>query len=296
MNKFSYQKKILLVPLIFCIIMNGAYGQTHTPVSNTDTLVGKIRTLRPWTAAPFSVRLGAFGAVNQTDIGAGTDNNPYSIINWENELGMNRNTYSGLLNINARIGKHNRIDFSYYNIYRSKTIELEKEIHFGEHDYPLDSEVKMHWNTNIFRLSYGYSLISNEHVELGVLAGFHVMRFGFGLELIGNTLQLSFKDDLKFTAPLPDFGLWGTYALAKRWAISVEASYFSVKIKNIKGRVLNGGLSVQYKLSKHWGFDIGYTGFGVKINLDRKFLKSDFDWYYSGIFANVTYRFGHPHF
>lgn len=290
MGRFGFLQRLLVVFIILSVF-NPVYSREKMPV---DTLTGKVRHFeRPWTASPFSIRLGAFFAINQTDMGAGIDSNPYSIIDWENELGMNRNTYSGMLDFNVRIGKHNRINFSYYNIYRSNTIILEKDIHFGKHDYPVDSETKVYWNTNIFRLSYGFLFISDRHMELGALVGVHVMRFGFGLELIGNTIQLSFKDDLNFTAPLPDLGLWGTYAFGKHWAVSAEASYFGIRVKNLKGRVLNAGLSVQYKLSEHWGFDIGYTGFGVKITLDRPHLKSDFDWYYSGIFANVTYRFGH---
>ncbi len=273
---------------IYSTVQSQTLESQPVPVQHKSSLDNK-----PWTVSRLSVRLGAFWAINSTDIGIGIDGRKHTSFNFENVLDMNRNTYSGLFNFNARLGKHNRIDFSYYNILRSSKATLEKEIQFGEHDYPVNSSVSAFLNTNVFRLSYGYSFYSNKKIEFGALLGFHVMLFNTGLRLNANTLSLSYKDNVQFTAPLPDIGIWGTYAFAKHWALSTELSYFYMKYKIFDGRILNAALSVQYKISKHWEIDLGYTDFDVRVGLDRKRLSGNFEWNYNGPFLTAVYKFGH---
>ncbi len=248
---------------------------------------------KPWPVSRYSIRLGGFWAINNTDLGISTDGAPFSVINFENRLGMNRHTGSVLVNFNARFGKHHRVDFSYYNLFRNKRVTTKQDIHFGEHDYPVDSDVKTHFNTNIFRLSYGYAFISNPTVEVGALLGFHIMAFGIGMDLRGETQQLSWNDDVNFTAPLPDLGLWSTYAFHHNWALTAEVGYFGIKISDFKGRLLGASLAGQYRLSEHWELDLGYTLFHVKVDYDRDRLQTDFKWSYNGPNLCIVYKFGH---
>ncbi len=285
---------ICFISLCLCSLWMSAQGQNI--VEKKDSIVQHPSSLsnKPWTVSRFSVRLGAFWAINTTDLGVSLDGNHFTPISFEDDLNMDRNTYSGLFNFDARFGKHHRIDFSYFNIYRNKKLTLDKDIDFGKHTYPIDSYVKAYLNTNIFRLSYGYSFFSNPKFEVGALIGFHVMSFNIGMEFAGETLDLSQQDDVKFTAPLPDLGLWGTYAFHNRWAVSAELSYFYVKLKSldIDGRLLNANLYAQYKLNNHWEVALGYTGFDVLVNLDRKHLDGKFEWGYSGPVFEVAYKFG----
>ncbi len=267
--------------LIFVLQMSTATSQT-------------LSYERPWSISKFSMRAGGFMAVNTTTLGAtlGTQKAGYSTFSFENDLDMNRNTYSALLNFNVRLGKHNRIDFSYYNIYRKNTTIIDKDITFGEHIYHANSEITPHLNTNIFRLSYGYSFLSNAKFDIGALLGFHIMAFNAGLDFNGQTSDLSYNDDVKFTAPLPDLGFFGTYAFARRWAIGTELGYFYLKYSDFTGRVLSGSLNLQFKLAEHWGVEAGYNWLDVRVDIDRQRLVAEFDWGYNGPFVNVVCRFG----
>ncbi len=66
----------------------------------------------------------------------------------------------------------------------------------------------------------------------------------------------------------------------------------TVKYNAFNGRILNAQLSVQYKISKHWEIDLGYTDFDVKVGFNRKRLNADFDWNYNGPFLTGVYKFG----
>lgn len=288
MKTKSRNRLILFITMSVIIFSQGINAQTE---ENNNLGVWKNK---PWPISRFSAKLGGFWAISDTKLGVGTNNNPYSLIDFENDLGLNRHTTSLLFNFNARFGKRNRVDFSYYNIYRKASRTTDKDINFGDHTYPINSEIDTHLNTNIFRLSYGYAFISNPKWEVGGIFGFHIMSFGVGLDATGETQQLSLDNSQNFTVPLPDLGLWGTFAFHRNWAVSGEVGYFYVKVNNwdMDGRILTGNVSLQYRLSKHWNVDAGYTAFDVKANIDRKRLQAEFDWSYTGPTLAVAYRFG----
>ncbi len=290
----NYKQLISRIFFCFVLITLGALypisAESFEP--ENDSVPPKTSQLasKPWTVSRYSVRLGFFAAISTTNLGVGINGRKPVSYSLENVFDMNRNTFSGMLNFNLRFGKHNRLDFSYYNLYRASTATLKKDVQFGEHEYPLNSTVKAHLNTNVLRISYGYSFFSNPQWEVGALAGFHAMLFNTGLNLHGNTIDESFKDNANFVAPLPDFGLWGTYAFADCWALSTELSYFYLTYKNFYGRILNAQLTLQYKLSRHWQIDLGYTDFDVRVGLNRKHLEADFNWNYHGPFLTGVYK------
>ncbi len=285
------KNKIFRVPLLMlcflwpvCFL---SYGQ-----SDTEGRSFQERNNKPWPVSKYTVRLGAFMAINTTNLGAGVNGRNFSGFNFEEDLDMDRHTYSGMFGFTARFGKHHRADFSYYNIYRKTKTTIDKDIHFGEHVYPMNSDISAFLNTNIFRLSYGYSFVSNSKWDVGALFGLHVMAFDVGFDWNGGKIDEIYEDDVHFTAPLPDLGFFGTYAINDRWAISGESSWLYVKYKDLKGGILNASLYGQYKLNNHWEIALGYSAYDVRANLDRTRLEADFEWGYHGPFINVAYKFG----
>ncbi len=278
-------KWFLVITIIILFASNILFSQP-------DSLKQEHIWERPWPNSQYSIKLGAFAAINNTYLGMGANHEPYSNIDFENTLGMDKNTYSWLANANVRLGRRHRIDFSYYNIYRNSNMSLQDSLHFRDNTYFIGSDVSAYLNTNIFRLSYGYAFLSNENLELGALLGFHVLAFDIGMKMQGDNANIEISDDAKFTAPLPDLGFWGTYAFHNRWAISGELSYFAVKIDGIKGEILNAALALQYRITRFLEIDLGYTNFDVIINIDRTHLQGDFNWNYNGPYINLAYKFG----
>ncbi len=301
---FKIQMKISKIQIRHCFLLLLALflmqaANIHAQSDSTSIVIpapssvpDQWRADKPWPISKYTVRLGAFWAVNTTKLGAGIDGKDYSLFSFEDELNMDRNTYSGMLNFDVRFGKHHRIDLSYYNILRKKSTTIDREIHFADRVYPVNSDIDFHLNTNIIRLSYGYSFLSNKKWEVGGLFGFHVMAFDTGFDWDGNNIDKSYNSDVKFTAPLPDVGVFATFAINDRWAVSGEASWLYVKYKDLTGRILNASFYGQYKLSRRWEVALGYNGYDVLVQLDRKRLDAEFQWGYSGPFANVAFKFG----
>jgi len=247
----------------------------------------------PWFVERFKISAGFFLALANTDVkvsnkagNIGTD------INFQNDLGFNKSTGSFLGDFQWRSSSRSRFDLSYYVVDQSASYTLQKTINFGNNTYDVNSTVSSFFNTDIYRFSYGYAIISQPNYEAGLLVGAHIIRFNVGLGLTGEHISAAVCNDFGFTAPLPDFGIWGGYAFGQQWAVNGEFDYLALTIDNISGRILGYNISTTYRAIKNLSFSLGYTGFNFKIDATRKNLVGDLKWGYNGPTVSATFAFG----
>lgn len=292
MKLLIVKKEIILLILLMISSQVSAWENENKLTDDSIRTEKKVKKIheKPWTVHRFNFKAGGFFPINNTTIrvdgkrGHGTD------IDLE-KFGMPRHTPTLLFGFNGRFGNHNRVDFNYYRLHRHAEKTLEKEIDFGEHTYPIDANVYGYFNTDVYRVSYGYSFFSNKKFDIGANIGFHVLAFDLGMSTTGNTLELSYEDDFGITAPLPNFGIWGTYAISSKFAITTEVDYLSVKIDNIKGKIIATDIAMQYKLLEHFNVNLGYTGLWVNVDASKKGFEGDLSWGYSGPSVGIVYHF-----
>ena len=247
---------------------------------------------KPWTIRRFSVSAGGFFPVNHTSLQMNGSANNGTSLDLEKELNFGKHTPTFLLGLNGRFGR-NRVLFNYLRIHRDKDWQLEKEIVFGDNTYPVNAEINAYFNVDIYRLSYGYSFFQNKHFDVGATFGFHLLDVDLGISVIGKSAGLNLSDSFGIPAPLPNFGIWGTYAISSKFAVTAEVDYLALKIENIKGRIFATDVNVQYRLSKHFDVYAGYMGLWVKVDATRKQFNGDFKWGYNGPLVKVSYSFDH---
>ncbi|WP_183576902.1 hypothetical protein HDF18_12315 [Mucilaginibacter sp. X5P1] len=247
----------------------------------------------PWFVEKFKVSAGFFLALANTDVKVSNkDGSIGTDINFQNDLGFNKSTGSFLGDFQWRSSSRSRFDLSYYVVDQSASYTLQKTINFGNNTYDVNSTVSSFFNTDIYRFSYGYAIISQPNYEAGLLVGAHIIRFNVGLGLTGEHISAAVSNDFGFTAPLPDFGIWGGYAFGQQWAVNGEFDYLALTIDNISGRILGYNVSATYRAIKNLSFSLGYTGFNFKIDATRKNLVGDLKWGYNGPTVSATFAFG----
>ncbi|HEY2580984.1 MAG TPA: hypothetical protein VGI43_04220 [Mucilaginibacter sp.] len=248
----------------------------------------------PWYVEKFRVSAGAFVAINNTDIrvsdvsgGLGTN------INFENDLGFKKNSWTFLGDFQWRSSSRSRFDLSYIYIGRSSDHTIQQDITFGDNTYAANTQVNAFFNTTIYRFSYGYAILSKPNFEAGLLVGLHIVRASVGLSTAGSAANLNISNDFGFTAPLPDFGVWGGYTFSDRWAVTGEFDYFSLTVDNINGRILGFNALVTYRVIGRLDLSAGYTGLDFNVGVTRPKWNGDFNWGYNGPTLTATYSFGH---
>lgn len=315
-------KNSLLTILAFLLLVNYSRGQDITPTNTqTDVAVLKIPDLKavafsplpasdadsmllkeykykpirvaPWYVQKFKVTGGFFLALANTDVQVSNkDGSVGTDINFQNDLGFNKSTGSFLGDFQWRSSSRSRFDLSYYVVNQSALYTLQKTINFGGNTYNVNSAVSSFFNTSIYRFSYGYAIFSGENYEAGLLVGAHIIRFNVGIGYTGENINAEASKDFGFTAPLPDFGVWGGYTFGQNWAVNGEFDYLKLTIDNITGRILGYNAGVTYRAIQNLTFTAAYTGFAFKVDATHNNLIGDLKWGYNGPTITAAFSFG----
>lgn len=247
----------------------------------------------PWHGRRFKITAGVFFPSNNTEVEVGSNNGNFgNLIDFEKDLGFNKNTTSFTGSAEWRISRRSRLGLEYFYLKRTSSKTLQKEIEFGDHTYPIDATVSAFLDNQIYRVTYGYAFLSKPSYEIGALIGAHVMFADVGLRLEGATAQAEYRDSFDFTAPLPDLGLWGEFVLGEKWGLYANINYLAVKINDIDGRLLSYNLSVLYNVYKDFSLTAGYTGLNIRVDVEKARLNGFFKWGYYGPSVTATYSFG----
>ena len=260
-----------------------------------DTINWSKKKTAPWFVDRFKISAGFFAATTTTDIELGNSaGGPIgSKIDFEKDLGLKRNVETFLANFQWRISRRWRMDFSYYQLNRSSSKSLERTINFGDHTYNVNATVSSFFNNTIYRASFGYAILAKPTAELGLLIGAHTLQSSLGVGLTAGGAGVAYKDNFNFTAPLPDFGIWGGVALSKRFALNGEFDYLSVAAGNFKGEIVGYNAELSFKALKQLDLSLGYTGFNFAIDANTDNQNAHVGWGYNGPSLTVDFRFGH---
>ncbi|HLA60479.1 MAG TPA: hypothetical protein VK622_17015, partial [Puia sp.] len=265
---------------IFIISISFSYSQTK------DSLIA------PWWVEKFKLTAGLFVPVNNTRVQvtangsvAGTD------IDFQKDLGFGESQATFLANFQWRISRRSRISLTYYNMKRSSTHKLEKDITFNDQTYHVDNVVNTFFNTAIYQFSYSYAIIEKPRYEAGVMIGAHTLGSKAGISLNGSASGTT-SNNFGFTAPLPDLGIWGGYAFSNRFAVNLDFDYLALTINNINGRLIAYDIAFTYKLIRQLDLSLAYTGLNFNVKTSKKNVTGDFRWGYNGPSLAFTFSFG----
>jgi hypothetical protein len=180
----------------------------------------------------------------------------------------------------------------YYQLNRGSSKTLQKTIQFGDKTFNINANVNSFFNNAIYRFSWGYALLSKPKGELGLQLGIHTMQSSMGIGLAAGGVGVSASEDFGFTAPLPNLGIWGGYALSNRLAIKGEFSYLSLNTGNVNGKIVSYQAALVYRLLPKFDVTLGYTGFKFDIDATGEKRAAGISWGYNGPSITLNYSFG----
>ena len=174
----------------------------------------------------FNLRLSGYQATTSTDIRVDSnDGIRGGEISFEDDLGLSDRETQPLLDITYRFNPRHMVDFSYVNLSRSGSRVFEKTgIITDDIEWTAGTVLSGSFDSEVYRLSYGYSFINDGKKELGVLIGLHVTRLNITLSGTGSLVAINTTTgeqivvggeaartyDSGFTVPLPVIGLHGS--------------------------------------------------------------------------------------
>jgi hypothetical protein len=179
----------------------------------------------------------------------------------------------------TRNRKH-RLEAGYFSILRtdSRTLDFDLELP-NDTVIPIGVRTETDFNVHIATLTYGYSFLHRERMELGLFAGLDFIVAEAKVDgkcRIGN-LPLDCDDDLideNFNVPFPTAGLYFDWAFAEKLALMTRFQYFGLKFEGIQGQLFRGKVRLQHRTFRHVDLFVGYDVLGANVDFDS----SGFDW------------------
>ncbi len=178
----------------------------------------------------------------------------------------------------VRLGERWKMEFEYFSLNRSASNPVSRTISWGDNTYTLGTVVTSEFNSDIYRLSAGYSFVKDDKKEAGVVLGLHATDFEASIRTPG--LGKVAGDAL---APLPTIGFYVAYAFTPKWLVSGRFDYFSLDYDDYDGSLANFNIGVDYRFTRHFGAGLGYR----HVEYDVTLTKSSFT-------GNVNYKFSGP--
>ncbi len=274
--------------LIAVLLFSFSFSYSQT---NDSTKSGKL--VAPWWVEKFRFSAGFFVPINNTQVqvsangvAAGTD------IDFQKDLGFGASIATFMTNFQWRISRRSRVNLGYFNMRRSSTHTLQKDITFDSNTYNINTSVKVHFNTAIYQFSYGYAIIEKPTYEVGLSIGAHTVGANAGIAVNGNNVGIDKSNDFGFTAPLPDLGIWGGYAFSDRFAFNMDFSYLSLTVSNITGRIISYNGVFSYKVLPQLDVSLAYTGLNFKVSTTKRNVSGEFKWGYNGPSIGASFTFG----
>lgn len=287
--------KVTALIAFYIFSISFGYSQTKDSIGYSpakDSTMSK-KLVAPWWVEKFKVGAGFFLPVNDTKIQVGAHGTSSGTeVDFNKDLGFGATIATFLTNFSWRISRRSRINLGYFNMKRSNTHTLQKDITFDTTTYHVNSSVNTYFNSAIYQFSYGYAIIVKPNYEVGLSIGAHTIGSKTGIALSGNNVGISKENNFGFTAPLPDFAVWGGYAFSNRFAGTLDFGYLSMTIGNISGRILTYNLIFLYKVLPQLDIVLGYTGLNFQVNAVKKGVSADFKWGYNGPSIGASFSFG----
>src|SRR5688572_2196401 len=227
----------------------------------------------------WTLQIGAYSPqVDTTASLNGTGGRVGTSINFEEDLNLtDRKTMPSIL-ASVRLGERWKIEAEYLYLRRSGTRAISRTINWGDNTYPIGATVSSEFDSDIYRLSVGWSFIKDSQRELGVVLGVHATDFSASLSSATGGIRSG--DTL---APLPTIGLYGAYAFTPKWLLSGRIDYFSLKYEDYDGSLANLSIGVDYRVARNFAIGLGWR----HIDYDVDVTKPNFT-------GGVRYKFNGP--
>lgn len=219
---------------------------------------------------------------------------PGTAVDLESVLGLDDNEGLPAFNAGARIGRNFVVVAEYYVIGRDATTTLDRNIVVEDVTYPINAEVTTGFDTDIYRLTLGYSFYHKDNVEFGAAIGLHATAFEVsvtgdgsvgGAPVAGGAVR---KQD--FLAPIPTVGVYGSAMIADGVVLSGRFDWLSLDIGDYDGSLTNTLASLSYQLFDNVAIGAMYRYVNYRVDVEKTNYTGRFKYEFSGPAIFIRFR------
>lgn len=215
-------------------------------------------------------------------------------IDFEGDLSLDRHDTQPFGLIGWRFSSDWRVEAEYFSLSRSGNAVIDRQIVVGDTVYEVGADVGAGLTTSVYRMGFGYSFVNNEQAEVGVRLGAHLTNFKVFVEGVGsvngNTAALN-REERRQLVPLPTLGIYGRYDISKTFAIVGRIDYFTLKIDDYKGELIDISGGVTARVTKNIGIGADYRYVDYKLRATANDFTGQVNYKFHGPFVYIELGF-----
>jgi hypothetical protein len=245
----------------------------------------------------FYIAVGTFVVNTDTtlrlDGDAGEQGKP---IDWEKNFGegdVNRFRLDGYW----RFADRHKVRALVFSSSRSGSRTFDDDVEWGGATYQANATIDGKVKFSIYELAYEYAFMRRERYEVAASAGLHYTDYKATLE--GNATATGTGGPVtgrreksgSVGAPLPVFGLRGTWLLGQTFSIDASGQFFSLTYGDIQGNIQDYRLLLNWQPKSWLGLGIGYDRFSIDVDVSSDNFRGKMDWSYDGpmVFYGISF-------
>jgi len=227
-------------------------------------------------------------------LGGGTD------ISAEDDLGLDDGTSSAWLSFNWRFQPRHQLHVEWFQLNRKGSSTAGRSFTIFDTTIGVGASVNSKIDLNLGRLTYGYSIIRHNNLDLSFLVGAHVATAKATVTAAGNVTvngtpvvgESRTESSSTLSFPLPHLGGSLTYEFTPKLAGQLTLLAFALDIGDYSGSLLEVDAFMAYQLSKHFGLGGGlkYFNLNLQANTSRGGnVEYDFEFFGPAIFGYASF-------
>lgn len=235
----------------------------------------------------FSISVGAFFTERDSQTRVDGEASSGTDVNLESDLGMDKSDTVFRVDAYWRFAEKHRLDFSTFDLSRSATKLIERDIVWDGTTYPVSAEVDATADLEIYKAAYTWEFLKRGRSFLGATIGVYVADIGASIS--AESIGSSESDDL--TAPLPVVGLRGEYRFAERWSFRGSAEVFFIEYGDYDGSLYDLFAGVDFNVTDNIAVGVGINSVQLDVGVSKAGFQGDLNWQYDGALAYLKFDF-----
>ncbi|MGI9343705.1 MAG: hypothetical protein ACR2QV_12710 [Gammaproteobacteria bacterium] len=195
-----------------------------------------------------------------------------------------------------KISRRNNLEFEFVNLEREGTKTLiTDEIQIGDIIVQAGGRIDSTFDTTVGRLTYGFSLVSNDRMDIQLKAGLHIADLSASIQFSGMACEVTdpnnptcvagsspVNESEDVTAPLPHFGGSFVYGITPSIAARLQIIGFAIELDSIDGSLVELDADFVWLPWENVGFGAGVRYFNADVESKGSDLNGSFEFEYFG--------------